>query len=112
MAKSVNIQRKRIGGNFVVAKAIMSKEQREEIRQIIPDCIFINLTISKETQEKRILARHGDSKAGKSFGKLLIEYHPYFEVPEEGEEHTFNIDIIEDMTPAEVLKMVLEVLEK
>ena len=112
MAKTVNIQRKRIGGDFVVAKAIMSKEQREEIRQIIPDCIFINLTISKETQEKRILARHGDGKAGKSFGKLLIEYHPYFEVPEEGEENTFNIDITEDMSPAEVLKMVLEVLEK
>ena len=112
MAKSVNIRRKRIGGNFVVAKAIMSKEQREEIRQLMPDCIFINLTISKETQEKRILARHGDGKAGKSFGKLLIEYHPYFEVPEEDEENTFNIDIIEEMTPAEVLKMVLEVLEK
>ena len=112
MAKTVNIQRKRIGGDFVVAKAIMSKEQREEIRQIIPDCIFINLTISKETQEKRILERHGDGEAGKSFGKLLMEYHPYFEVPEECEENTFNIDIIEDMTPAEALKMVLEVLEK
>ena len=54
IAKDVGVQKKRIGGNFAVAHAVNNQELREYIRQIVPDVIFITLTLTKETQRKRI----------------------------------------------------------
>jgi predicted RNase H-like nuclease len=54
IAKDVGVQKKRIGGNFAVAHAVNNQELREYIRQIVPDVIFIILTLTKETQRKRI----------------------------------------------------------
>ena len=54
-------QRKRIGGNFVVAYATHSQGVRNHIRKTLPDCIFIVLTLSKEVQKKRLQARHGEN---------------------------------------------------
>ena len=54
IAKDVGVQKKRIGGNFAVAHAVNNQEMRECIRQIVPDVIFITLTLTKETQRKRI----------------------------------------------------------
>ena len=54
IAKDVDVQKKRIGGNFAVAHAVNNQEMRECIRQIVPDVIFITLTLTKETQRKRI----------------------------------------------------------
>ena len=54
LAKDVGFQKKRIGGNFAVAHAVNNQELREYIRQIVPDVIFITLTLTKETQRKRI----------------------------------------------------------
>ena len=112
LSNDIKIQRKRIGGDFVIARAIAgSKEERDKIRKILPDCIFLILTLTKEMQEERLLARHGDGKAGEGVIKLLTKFHDAFGLPEEGEENTFNIDIKEDMTPEDVLKIALEKLE-
>ena len=54
IAKDVDVQKKRIGGNFAVAHAVNNQEMRECIRQIVPDVIFITLTLTKESQRKRI----------------------------------------------------------
>ena len=54
IAKDVDVQKKRIGGNFAVAHAVNNEEMRECIRQIVPDVIFITLTLTKESQRKRI----------------------------------------------------------
>ena len=54
IAKDVGVQKKRIGGNFAVAHAVNNQELREYIRQILPDVIFITLTLTKESQRKRI----------------------------------------------------------
>ena len=54
IAKDVDVQKKRIGGNFAVAHAVNNQEMRECIRQILPDVIFITLTLTKESQRKRI----------------------------------------------------------
>jgi len=63
VAKEIDRQRKRIGGNFLVAHATAKQGQRNHIRDIIPDCIFITLTLSKEGQKKRILARHDEKRS-------------------------------------------------
>ena len=54
IAKDVDVQKKRIGGNFAVAHAVNNQEMRECIRQIVPNVIFITLTLTKESQRKRI----------------------------------------------------------
>ena len=60
LAKYIETQKKRIGGDFVVAKAIGSRKERDQIRKVFPECIFVILTISKEFQKKRLLVRHGE----------------------------------------------------
>ena len=72
MAKTVNIQRKRIGGNFSVAHAVNNQEIREHIRQIIPDVVFITLTLNRETQRKRIQVSAKKTAQQKDYTRLPI----------------------------------------
>ena len=107
MAKDIETQKKRIGGDFVIAHAITSRDMRDHIRQTLPDCIFITLTLTKETQRKRIRARHGDNPvAMERFGNM----YQFFEGPGKDEENIYNIDVTEDMTPNDVMKKALEIL--
>ena len=62
MAKEVDRQRKRIGGNFVVVFAISRQVERDLIRKVLPECTFVTLTLTREALRKRLLARH-DEKA-------------------------------------------------
>ena len=108
LAKDIDIQRKRIGGNFVVAYAINSQELRDYVRKILPDVIFITLTLSKESQKKRIQARHG--KNSERIIKILTGLFDLYDLPREGEKNTFNVDITDDMVPNDVVKKVQEIL--
>ena len=68
LAEYIKTQRKRLGGNFVIARAIGSKKERDQIRSTLPDCIFIILSMTKEFQKKRLLARHGEDKSAEGVG--------------------------------------------
>merc|ERR1712223_1554663 len=61
LAIDIDIQKKRIGGNFAIAQAVTSEEMRNHIRLELPDCIFITLTMTKEAMIKRIKTRHGEN---------------------------------------------------
>merc|ERR1712183_817564 len=108
MAKLIKTQKKRIGGDFAVAQAITSRYMRDHIRLTLPDCIFITLTLTKETQVKRVKARHGDSEGATEF---LGAMYKYYEGPGEGEKNVHNINITEDMTKDDVMNKVLEILD-
>ena len=108
LAKHIDGQKKKIGGNFVVSHIITTRKLRDNIRTILPDCIFVLLSISKETQKKRISIRHGDETDG--VAKLLTAMHDLFELPGNDEKNTYNIEINEDMTPKEVMEKVLKLL--
>ena len=111
-AKYIEGQRKRIGGDFVVAKAIGSRKERDQIRKVFPECIFVILTITKEFQKKRLLARHGEGKEGEGVVNMLNDWYKYFEPLEEDEKNIVSIDITEDMAPKDVMKSVLKILEE
>ena len=96
----------------MVAKAIGSRKERDQIRKVFPECIFVILTITKEFQKKRLLARHGDGKEGEGIVNMLTDWYKYFEPLEEDEKNIVNIDITEDMAPKDVMKSVLKILEK
>ena len=110
LAKDINAQKKRIGGNFSIAEAVTSQAFRDHIRLTIPDCIFITLTMAKEAQMKRIKARHGDDMSEVML-EILSNLHELYELPGENEPNTFNVDITDDMKPQDVMKKVLDILE-
>ena len=111
-AKYIEVQKKRIGGDFVVAKAIGSREERDQIRKVFPECIFVILTITKKCQKKRLLARHGEGKEGEGVVNMLTDWYKYFEPKKKGEENIVSIALTEDMAPKDVMKSVLKVLEE
>ena len=53
VAKCIGEQKKRLGGNFVAAQAIHSRDVRDVVRKVLPGSIFITLTLTKENQMKR-----------------------------------------------------------
>ena len=133
IAKDVDVQKKRIGGNFAVAHAVNNQEMRECIRQIVPDVIFITLTLTKETQRKRIKVnlmwgyfflltvlkiadfctfqiqdRHGEQ--AEEVIKMLTSLFDIYEPPGENERNTYNVEITDEMTPNDVLEKVQKIL--
>ena len=108
IAKQVAIQKKRIGGNFAVAHAVNSYDIREYIRQIIPDVIFVTLSLTRDTQLKRIQARHGEQSEVTI--KMLTGMYDIYDLPRENEKNTFNIDITEEMAPVDVVKKVQKII--
>ena len=110
VAKDVAAQKKRIGGNFSVAWAVASQDMRDHIRLTIPDCIFITLTMTKESQIKRIKARHGEDSSD-GLLDMMSGIHKLYELPGENEPNTFNVDITEGMNPKDVLNKVLDILD-
>ena len=109
MANEIKYQHERVGGHFVVANAVTSREMRDHIRKTIPNCIFVTLTLTKETQRKRVTERHGEEGAD-AIIDFLTKMYQLYEGPGEGEENTFNVDITENMTREDVKQKVLEVL--
>ena len=110
MAKDIDTQKKRIGGNFSIAQAVNSEKMRDYIRTILPDCIFITLTMNEEAQHKRLIARHGE--VNPELVETLSAYHKLYELPGKNEPNTYNLDITDGMTPKDVMHKVLEILEK
>ena len=111
-AKYIEVQKKRIGGDFVVAKAIGSRKERDQIRKVFPECIFVILTITKKCQKKRLLARHGEGKEGEGVVNMLTDWYKYFEPKKRDEENIVSIAITENMAPKDVMKSVLKILEE
>ena len=53
IAKDIKVQKQRIGGDFIVAQAVTSRDMRDHIRKTLPDCIFITLSMTRETQVRK-----------------------------------------------------------
>ena len=109
MAQDVATQKKRIGGDFVVAQAVPSRMFRDLVKTVVPDCVFVTLTLTKDAQRKRITSR-GDSKGvSKLYSEKLFDL---FEPVGIDEKNTYNVSVTDDMSPTEVMSKVLEVVEE
>ena len=110
MAKEIDRQRKRVGGDFVVAFATQKEQHRNLIRKILPDCIFITLSLTKEAQRRRLLTRH-DEKAEAQVIEFLSKIYDIYELPGENEPNTYNVDITDEMTRDDVIDRVQQILK-
>ena len=112
MGKNIVTERPRLGGNFAIAQAIFSRSQRDMLREIIgPDLHFMVLSMTKESQDKRLKARHGDS-VPESLLDFFLRFSEKCELAGEDEPNAHNIVITEDMTKEDVVNKVLEIAAK
>ena len=63
LAENIKHEKLRIGGDFAVAYVVMSRHDRDAIRDVLgEDVVFINLSMNKEDRMKRLVKRHdGDA---------------------------------------------------
>ena len=113
MGKDIAKQRKRLGGDWAIAQAVFTRDQREVLRNVIgPDLVFIVLQMTKDCQNKRLQARHGtDDGNVEEFVKLLNAFHDLYEPAGYDEENAYNLMITEEMSIDDVMKKVWEIVE-
>ena len=112
MASDISKQRKRLGGNWAIAQAVFSRNQRDFLRKAIgPDLVFIVLNMSTECQLNRVKKRHGDS-LGDSMIDMLANYSKFCEPAGADEENAVNITITDEMTPNDVVQEIISIVKK
>jgi hypothetical protein len=84
----IDVQRKRIGGDFAVPQAVTSRKFWDYIRLTLPDCYFVTLSMTKGNQAKRIKERHGDDPGAVEYCAKFFEWTMDYEGPAEGEKNT------------------------
>ena len=110
MAKDILRQKTRLGGDFAVAQAVVSRESRDLLRKHMgPDLVFIILNLTKECQTKRINKRHAGEEQ-KFFADLLHKMFDAYQPAGDDEENSYNVTIDETLTPDDVMKKVLDVV--
>ena len=112
MCKDIVAQRKRIGGDWVVAQAVPSRVLRDHIKgELGPDLIFIVLQMTKEDQVKRIEARHGEGHTGSSAVEMLTKVHDLYEAVADDEENAISIAVTEGMNREDVAEKILKAVQ-
>ena len=110
MCKDIAAEKKRMGGDWVVAFSVPTKALRDHIRkQLGPELIFVVLNMTKEDQMKRITARHGE---GSGFNEWLTKLYDLYEPATKDEENAIDVVVTSDMSREDVIQKILEMLPK
>jgi len=110
MCKDIAAQRKRLGGNWIVAHAVPSRYYRDWIRaELGPDLVFVVLNMTREDQKARLAARHGEDAKG--FNDLLGSMFDLYEPATEEEENAIDLVVTDQMTREDVAEKLLKILE-
>ena len=113
MCECIDYERKRIGGDWVVAQAVPTRKLRDFIRKFLGnDIIFILLILEKETTKERLKIRHGDGEMAKAMIDFCIKIESFYEPKGLEENNTFDVIITNDMTPNDVNKKIKEIVAK
>lgn len=110
LCKDIARERKRIGGDWVIAHAVPTREFRDHFRaELGPDLIFVVLNMTREDQAARIKERHGDEE---QFNKMLVKMFDFYEPASEDEPNTIDLLVTKDMTRDEVVDQIRQKLKK
>ena len=114
MGECIKYERKRIGGNWVVAHAVPTRKLRDFIRKILgKDLVFILLQLDKDTTTlERLTRRHGNGEMGKALTDFCYKIESFYELKASDEENTFDIIVTDDMTSLDVNEKILEIVNK
>ena len=112
MANDILKQRSRIGGDWSIAFACFSRQQRELIRKILgPDVIFIVMSLTKETTMKRLQGRFGEDENGELFTNQFLAIYEKYEEAGDDEMNSYNLTIDENMSIDDVNDKVISIIE-
>ena len=106
MSNYVKAEKSRIGGDWVVAQAVPSRALRDEIRKLLPNVIFITLTIDEEALKTRLEIRHGSD--GNDAVNWLMALHKFYEPAEKDEPNAFDIKLKPSLSPDDVIETILD----
>ena len=111
MANFVLKEKTKIGGNFVVAQAVPTKQMRDAIKEILGDqCIFVTLQLAEETNAKRVDNRFKGKvtdEVKKMFSEMCNKMYKLFEPAKPDEKNAVNVEIGPDMDIDEVTQTIL-----
>ena len=110
LARHILQERQRLGGDFVVAFAVESESVnlRDVIKEITgPDTIFIVLDIDAELQAQHLENRKKEPRLIGLFKKKF----KYFTLAGLDESNSFNVQITEDMTPNDVARHIISLVD-
>ena len=109
MAADIDVNQKRIGGNWAVAQAVPTRAFRDHIRsQLGPNLIFVVLHMDKEDQIERLRARHGDDE---TFVELLSTTYNLYEPATDDEPNSIHVLLTNDMTRDDVADKILQMVK-
>ena len=110
MCKDIAMQRKKIGGDWVVAHAVPTRKFRDHFRaKLGPDLLFIVLNMTKEDQMGRIKNRHGDEAL---MNDMLVKAHDIYEAAAKDEPNTIDVWVTKDMSRDDVVDKILDMVKK
>ena len=111
MTDFINYERKRIGGDWVIAQAVPTRKMRDVLRQGLgKDLVFILLGLKKETILERLTKRHGEGEAAQGITDFLIKMQSMYETKAEDEENTFDLLITSEMNEQDVVEKILDIV--
>ena len=115
MADHVKQEKQRIGGlNWVVAQAVPHRWLRQYIKDIIgPDCIFVVLSMSEETQVKRVQKRYAnfDEDMKKFISDLVIGMAKQYDTAGDDEENAVNVYINPEDSEQDVIDKIMSAVQ-
>eukprot|EP00092_Neocalanus_flemingeri_P009390 GFUD01010104.1.p1 GENE.GFUD01010104.1~~GFUD01010104.1.p1 ORF type:complete len:351 (+),score=105.54 GFUD01010104.1:41-1093(+) len=105
MCENILKERKRVGGDWVVAMAVPNRKMRDLIKEKLgSELVFVVLNLDKDLQLERLEPRV--ETLGSKFNEILFAME--FEPVCEDEENTIDLKITRDMDLDEVVKAILD----
>jgi len=109
MFRDIARERARLGGDWAVAGVIFTSRLRQIARmELGEDLEIINLEMAVEEQEERVRTRHEGSQHAVDVMRAVYDL---IEPVEENEAKTKRIRVTSDLTPQDVVKLILLSLE-
>ena len=115
LAEDIVKHKQRLGGNFAVAQAVPKREMRDFMKEVFgPQGIFVTIRLSKETNAKRIEARHGggDPEMIKNMTEWLNKMYDLYEDAQPGEENCVTVEVDPDDSREDVMNKILKQVDE
>ena len=109
------MHKKRLGGNFVVAQAVPTREFRDCMKEVFgPQATFVAIRLSKETNQKRIEARHpgGDEETRKKMVEMMNGIYETYEDAQPGEENCITVHVEPEDSREDVMNKILKSVDE
>ena len=108
MSKDIATEKRKIGGDWVVAFAAPTRKIRDVIKEEC-NAIFVVLTVSEETQKQRVSGRHAEDDSRVS--EWLTSMQKGFESVQADEKDAYELIITPELGKYDIAQKVLDLIK-